>query len=173
MVDTTFNFIIDDDVYLIKKSDFKDLVTTINQDNSIYGFRCGFGTDTQGAKGHLATCDHVAQMIYPRVKHLKIMFQQKLFTYSGGEDIELSVINHISCTILSRHYVSQIETSTFDEFKSESAPQRTNPSYHNISFPSRTKEMERIEYFSLYQHYIDEGFVPYVRRQFAFMYYFY
>ena len=167
MFDTTFNFVVDDDYYLEERIGFRDIMRAIITDNSIYGQGCGFATRTRGKMGQFDICDHGAFIMYIRTKHIKIMFQEELFTYSGGEDIELSTINFLACNILTKRYSVKITQSTTDEFKSSGSTYVpvVLSSFHNVTYPSRSKENDRIEYFPIYQYYINRGYVPVLQRK--------
>ncbi len=162
MVDTTFNFLIDDDMFIKNDNSFTSIINAIPLDNAIYGIGCAYFKKPTWEKTQFCLCDHNYWVLYPRVKHLKNMFQKALFTYSGGEDIELCVINFIECGIVSKRFSVSLTSSQGDEYggyiqlynKSHVLP------HHNISYPTRSKEMKREGYFSIYLNYIHQGFIP-------------
>ena len=161
MFDTTFNFIFDDDWFIDGKAGFSHIVNTINNNNNIYGHGCAYGIKKPNPTPRVSTCDHIHALVYSRVKHLKLMFQGDIFTYSGGEDIQLCTINYISCRIATKSLSIQVHNTHTDQYKTNDHTYSilNTQSYHNISYPSRFIEYKREEYFPIYDYYIRKGFV--------------
>lgn len=89
------------------------------------------------------------------------MFQGDLFTYSGGEDIELCVINYLTCKIATRTFSLRVDSSQNDQYRTfggKSTKLEVKP-YNNILYPSRFLENKRQEYYPIYNYYISKGFI--------------
>ncbi len=166
MVDTTFNFVIDDDYYLYDYNSFGFILNNINNDSSVYGLGCyidGRKSDDKLFNNHI--CDHTASFIYARVKHYKIMFRGDLFTYSGGEDVELCVINYLSCGFSTKHLRTNLRTSTRDEYKSDgSFHYNQSISYKNTNIPDRSLLYIGKGLGSIYGYYKKHGYYYYYDR---------
>lgn len=171
IVDTTFNFVIDDDWFIQDTHAFHRIVHTIRKDHFIHGRKCHQMIFKQFGKPHKTeNCDLVTALLYARVKHFKIMFQGELFTYVASEDSQISVINHFSCGIETRKLDIDVTTSTDDEYQRNNFTfERTyvpKPSYHRVTFPSRSFEYDgkrlcRCWGFNLY---FEKGYIPVLYR---------
>ena len=162
MVDTIFNFLIDNDFFIDDPHGFSKLFGMIPYDNKLYGYACNFGSKNHTGSHHLALCDNTGILMYPRVKHLKLMFQFNLWTYSGGEDIQISLINYILCGVETRRYSFAVTSSTLDEYQSrKDKPRPPKPSFNNIShFVRRAEFLAHNGFWNCYNYYIEQGFVP-------------
>ncbi len=160
LFDTTFNFIIDDDVFIEDRHGFSKLSSIIPFDNKIYGYACNFGNKDHRGYGKTDLCDNTGILIYPRVKHLKLMFQYNLLTYSSGEDLQISLINYILCGVETKQYAIHISLSQGDEYRrGKDTPQQPRPSFNNITYCIRESEYASHGFLDLYNYYVDQGFV--------------
>ena len=85
-----------------------------------------------------------------------------LWTYSGGEDIQISLINYILCGVETRRINSMVTSSHSDEFqRHKDKPRPPKPSFNNIShFVRRAEFLAHNGFWNCYNYYIDQGFVP-------------
>ncbi len=166
MFDTTFNYIIDDDVFISYSDAFKLINDGIRRDNSLYGMGCAYYKKPEWEKSQFCLCDHVYWVIYPRIKHLKLLFQTNIYTHSGGEDIQISLQNYLSCLIEARRCSISIKSSQGDEYMSyyDRSPPKESLAYNHISIPIRTQEQTIHGYYDIYNHYIQQGFIPIMDR---------
>ena len=94
------------------------------------------------------------------------MFRGDLFTYSGGEDIELCVINYMSCRIETKLIPIKVSTSQYDSYRSIPIKtlSLTSDTYQNITYINRNNENQRMLYGEIYEYYINQGFLPSIYR---------
>ena len=165
MVDTTFFFVIDDDRFIEDYGGFRVLVNKLKTVDTIFGNGCAYGRRIPEGAKHPLVCDHTAWLIYARVKHYKIMFRGDLFTYSGGEDVELCVINYLSCGFSTKHLRTNLRTSTRDEYKSDgSFHYNQSISYKNTNIPDRSLLYIGKGLGSIYGYYKKHGYYYYYDR---------
>ena len=170
MFDTTFNFVIDDDYYLSYTKGFSDIMSVIPQDNSIYGLLC---TRIESSTYKIREdskdyCDHSHNMVYARVKHIKIWFQYEMYTYAFGEDAQFGIINYVACGIASRRKEIPVEASHEDEYRAggQLLPQlEVKSSYHDVSYPSRKDQYIYRWITNIYQYFTKKGYVLYDDRK--------
>lgn len=107
-------------------------------------------------------CDHVHGVIFARVKHFKIMFQNILYTYYAAEDAELATSNYIKCGIKSHKLNINMDTSTLDKYKGGGMylkKPEVKEAYKNINYIKREKELKRVSLKEAYKNYIKNGYV--------------